>query len=327
MLYTNIPAKIRAFLSLWTGFTLGADNTTVLDLKLQKFFVKWEIEALFTGEGSAKKNKWLVEVNDMKVNLLAVLAAGVRFEIDCGGTRPKGVHLVWDMQQRKPTADSPLVDFVAFEDAVERLGVKHLVEVAEGVERRRDEEGQVGKEKEPAETEGEAEVVSELKKLRGESEVGYLRVWGPGPPVVPSKDSMEEALGKVSGLDGPYDLEKGGVDMVVFFARPRNKKMEVEPGQQGSLRWVMDEGLVRGMTARMAELMTEGSVAVIVAPPIMPKEWIVGLKPEPYSTWSFSLCDKVSDDDITRSIQVFMICDCSASPVGRHKTDQSKAFL
>lgn len=313
MLYRNIPAKIRAFLSLWTGFTLGAENATELDPKLQKFFVKWEIEALFTGEGPAKKNKWLVEIDGMKVNLLAVLAAGVRFEIDCGGTTPKGVHLVWDMQQRKPSPESPLVDFVTFDEAVERLGVKQFVEAAEGVEKRKEErEGALEKDREAAETEGGAEPVSELKKLSGEGEVGFLRVWGPGPPVVPSKESLAEALGKVTGLDGPYDLEKGGVDMVVFFARPRNKKMEVEPGQQGSVRWVMDEGLVRGMTARMAELMAEGSVAVIVAPPIMPKEWIVGLKPEPYSTWSFTLQDKVGVEDFgggkTRFYDKSLLC-------------------
>lgn len=293
-LFTPIPAKLRAICSLWTGFRVGPEGVT-LDEKVQAFFQPFEVLALFTGDGATLKNKWLTEVNGKRVTLFAVLAAGVRFEIDCGGTRPAGIHGLFDPQQRRPRPES-VVEFVSFEDAVAKLGLAKYLEGEEAPGKEK--ETSKGKEIVVAENVIEAEVMVEEKALRGSGDVGFLRVWGPGPPVLPSIERLAEALGKVKGLDEPFDLEVGGVDMVVFFARPRVKKVETAPGEESPLQWLMEEGLVRGVTERMAAMMAKGSVAVIVAPATMPKEWIVGLKELRFTSWAFNLQTKVSSTKI-----------------------------
>lgn len=295
------PEVIRPAVLSWLGFTKGNDGKLAYDESSQLVFTDPEIEALFEGEGSKLKNDWLTEVNGVEVTLKLYNMLGCRWEIDCGGARPRGVKIEFDPQTGMAEEGSAKVDYVGVERMAAIIGIKEAEAEEDEEEEEAEEGGEDDKEKGGSGSEEEEDDDWELqvKELQGEGTVAYLKVFDEedgSKPVVPGEEMMALGLGKAKtfATGTKFDLSKGGVDLVVFVAKPQPRVLEEEGGEEKKvILWLPEEGFVRGMARLMGKMLAKGSVIVLIAPLIMPHEWMEGLRCL-QSSWTFGVRSKVS---------------------------------
>ena len=302
--FMGMPDKIvKPALLKWAGWKPVEGGGMVYDESSQKFFTPLEIKALFSSEeDKGMKNNWLTEIRGVPVTLELYNKLGCRWEIDCGGKRPGGVRIQWDPMTGRVQESSEVVEYVSMAQVANYLGIGKKSEVAKTTEEGAAE--QLESSEKPAEGEEEMEESDpdwkvEKKETGGDADLVFLRVYEDANPmrrVVPGDDLIARGLGMAKGLgDVAFDLEKGGVDLVVFIVKPEKRewKEAAEPGgKPEEIEWMPDEEWVRGMCRLAAGVLAKDSVLVAVAPVAMPAEWMEGLK-ELDSAWTFGVLCKV----------------------------------
>ncbi|GAQ77889.1 hypothetical protein KFL_000050260 [Klebsormidium nitens] len=298
--YSGLPRVVKKHAMDWAGLEPAAGAELKWSADKQTYFAEWEIKALFEGERPGKKNWKDKEVTDGLGNgplsLQATVVLGVGWENDSGGVLPKCIPA----ERTDPEIEPGFVQFVSLRNLAQRVGKPGPEVIGEEKEPAPNESGDEEEEVEKEEGEEEEAVENEVKELEGGSGVGFLKFFGPkGVTVVPKVKEILEALGYAKELgekkEMAFDVEKTGVDMTVFFVRPRSKKVAEIDGSEKEIRWLPAEEFVSAVSERMEKVMAKGSVAVVVAPPALPEAWMVGLKKMHASTWGFRLVDKDGD--------------------------------
>ena len=306
--FDAVPGKLRKVVIGWAGWRQrGGQDAWFFSSADQKFFSQVEVEALF-GDGEKKKrNKWLTKVEEEPLTLALYNLLGVRWDIDCGGVSPQGVRTQWDAQLGVPLEDSEKADYISVQEAYGLLrmdeGLPDLwVEEPEEEEKGRGEPEIESSQKEEGEEEKAEEdwPEDEVKELKGEGEVVFLRTFtlsDPMKPVVPEESLLEKGITKAKesmlGPGATFDLEKGGAHLVVLNLKPQLLIVKGEGEDESKkIPYLPDEAWVRGMARRAVKVMAVGSVAVVIAPATMPQEWLEGLQCIP-SAWTFGVYGKV----------------------------------
>lgn len=311
--FSKLPGKVvKPSMLEWAGWKPEGDQL-VYDEATQKFFTPLEVDLLFGGGNVKQRNDWLTEVREVPVTLELYLMLGCRWELDCGGSRPTGIRLKWDPQTGEVDPESETAVYLSIETVASYMAVKKESVPAEeesdhpmsetGSQEGEDDQNEEGNvEAERAEAEREidrtVEWLPEDKRLGGEGEVVMLRVFDgedKGKKVVPDVNLVALGLGKAKGLEEGvlFDLERGGVDAAVLFAKPCKKELKDESGEvKEQVYWMPEEEWVRGMSRLMGKVLAKGSVLVLVAPLGMRAEWMEGLE-ELETAWTFYVRAKV----------------------------------
>lgn len=345
--FASVPAPLRKTMIGWAGW--GEQTGTrlwVFREEDQRYFQPLEVDALFRGEEKKRRNKWLTAVEGEPLTLRLYTLLGVRWDIDCHGKRPEGVRVQWDTQLGVPLEDSKKADYISVQGAYSLLKIDEgLPDVEKEEESEEEEEHDQGRglpeevkepEKEGEGTEGakteegEEWPENEVKELKGEGEVVFLRTFTmaePPKPVVPEEALLEKGLAKASegrmGQQATFDLEKGGVDLVVLILRPQLLIVKGGDGEETKkIPFLPDEKWVRGMAKRAVRIMAEGSVVVAVAPATMPHAWLEGLECIP-SAWTFGVLGKVSTGSNYKSVAEN--CRFLSGPLLQHRVDVSSS--